>query len=77
MTHKTTLSFFCRNLHVLRLRHGLSLMEMAALLQLPPAELAAIESGTVPRSVTVDVLFHILTHFGIRPGQMLSDDFGQ
>ena len=75
MSQSFPLSIFCRNVHNLRLRHGLSLLEMAGLLEITGAELAAIESGYVPRSVTVDVLFCIQRRFGIRPSQMVEPLF--
>lgn len=66
---------FCRNVRALRIRHGLSLGEMARILELSEEQLTLLESGTLTDEMDIRILEHIYLDFGIRPDALFSKQF--
>lgn len=64
---------FAHNVAVLRQRHGLTKTAMAHLLHISVKTLTRLESGDIPRGLSVDVLFHAYVHFGIPPRKLLAE----
>lgn len=69
-TCKEQYKILCSNVKVIREKKKIGAEEMAQKLGITVTELEAIESGVIPESVTVEILFRINTHFGIHPKNM-------
>lgn len=64
---------FCRNVRAIRLHHGLSISQMADILELSDNLLILLESGIVTDEMDIRILEHIFFHFGIYPNQLLTE----
>lgn len=69
------ISDFCANVRALRLKHKLTIPEMARLLELRPELLTLLETGTLTDEITIQILYCIHDHFGFTANQMFSPDF--
>ena len=58
-------AIFCENVKRLRRKNCLSRREMAKCLHIGVATLVLIESGILPKWVTVNIMFQIYWRFGI------------
>ena len=63
---------FCYNIKFLRKKHSFDCLKMSELLKITLDELKSIENGSVPDTVSCDVVFKILDYFKVTP-QMLFD----
>lgn len=68
------LALFCRNVRVLREKHGLSLGEMARILELTEELLMLLESGILMDEMDIRILEHIYHRFGIMPGALFAEE---
>jgi len=64
---------FCRNVRAVRLHHGLSISQMAEILELTDHLLVLLESGVVTEEMDIRILEQIFIHFGILPNQLLTE----
>ena len=72
MSSKGDFQNICANIRYLRMTHGLSRTVMARKLGITIKTLDLLESGIMPRSCTVRLLFHIQKNFGVSPYDCLS-----
>jgi len=63
---------FTENIKMLREIHGLSKARMAQRLGIGTASLTQLERGTLPRKLSVQILFRIREVFGVQPKEMFS-----
>ncbi len=56
---------FCRNIKKLRVSHNLTKTEMAKILKISMHTLNKIESGELPKRLTVKVIYAIVDEFDI------------
>ena len=70
INRKEQFKILCSNVKSIRTSAKIGVEEMAQKLGITVSELEAIESGVIPESVTVEILFRINTHFGIHPKNM-------
>lgn len=59
------IKIFMKNIAYIRKKHGLSKREMAKLLKIGVESLNKLESGELPKRLSVKVLFEIERHFGV------------
>ena len=69
-TCEAQLKILCSNVKAIRTSAKIGVEEMAQKLGITVSELESIECGLMPKSVTVEILFRIQTHFGIHPKDM-------
>ena len=74
MENKYYLNTFCNNIVNLRKIFRLSKREMAKKLRIGVKSLTMIESGQVPKRLSVEVLFWVHENFGITPGEICTND---
>ena len=69
---KNTLEDFCRNVHYLRKKNGLTQKETAKLLHIGVESLRKIEAGELPPRLGVEVLFYAQTAFSVPFSRLLA-----
>ena len=72
-TNDTQLLIFCRNVRHLRLTHGKTKAEMAALMGVGRKTLSTIESGTVPKRFGSRSLLKLCDAFHLLPSQLFEE----
>ena len=72
MTIEQEKNIFCENIKQLRLRNRLSKKEMAKILNVGIKTINVIESGTIPKRLTVKILIIIQDRFSITPSSLFS-----
>lgn len=63
---------FCQNMRALREEHGYSLREMAKILHISVKTLSLLESGTLPRRTSANIIFLLSRHFDIPPKELFT-----
>ncbi len=64
------LTRFCQNIKALRTMHNLSKTKMASMLKISKKSLETIESGTIPKRLSLEILTAVIIHFGITPHEL-------
>ena len=70
MKNEQELQNFCKNITLLRKRHGLSKKEMAKLLGIGIWSLNKIERGELPPRLNANVILAVYRQFGVRPSML-------
>lgn len=62
---------FCKNVTLLRKQHGLTQVQMAAILDVGVGTVRSLERGILPPRLTIAVLLRVYDHFHVLPSRML------
>ncbi len=68
------LARFCRNIMNLRKIHGLSKAKMAVILGISCKTLEILESGTIPKRLSCEVIVNAANYFNISPHQLFINE---
>ena len=71
---KTDVESFCENIRQLRRKLGVSVEEMAQILEITIECLTALENGVLLREVDVGILFLIYDRYGIPYSKMFEEN---
>ena len=63
---------FCQNIRTLREEHGYSLQTMAKILHISVKTLSLLESGTLPKHTSANIIFLLSRHFNIPPKELFT-----
>lgn len=66
MNEDQSLTIFCKNIHILRTKNGLTQKEMAKLLRIGVRSLRTIETGHIPPRLGCNVFYYAAVYFGLR-----------
>ena len=74
---KNDLQVFCDNIVYLRKKHQISVTTMARRLHITPKTLKTIESGEMPKCVTIKILLYICEMYRYRPNELFLPMYGE
>ncbi len=66
MNEDQSLTIFCQNIRILRIKNGLSQKEMAKILRIGVGSLRTIEAGHIPPRFGCNAFYYAAVHFGLR-----------
>lgn len=72
MNEEQSLTIFCQNIRILRIKNGLSQKEMAKILRIGVGSLRTIEAGHIPPRLGCNVLYYAAVHFGLRTSTLFA-----
>lgn len=72
MNEARSLTIFCKNIRILRIKNGLSQREMAQVLGIGVGSLRTIEAGHIPPCLGCNALYNAAVYFGLRISALFS-----
>ena len=72
MNKEQRTQLLCQNVKFLREQNGLTIKEMAQILDIPLASMKKLEDGILTKRVRVDIVYRIDCYFNVGPKELLS-----